>query len=76
MNNTCKNDLKLTQRELEVLHMIALGLNNSEIASRLYVSVNTVKSTITVMFKKLGVKNRAQAVYIGVVNGLFKQDII
>ncbi len=74
MNYTSKNALKLTEREFKVLSMIAYGFNNSEIASRLFVSVNTVKSTITVIFKKLGVKNRAQAVYIAGVNGLFNQE--
>ena len=66
MNYTSKNALKLTEREFKILCMIAYGFNNN--------SVNTVKSAITVIFKKLDVKNRAQAVYIAGVNGLFNQE--
>ena len=74
MNYTSKNALKLTEREFKILCMIAYGFNNNEIASKLFVSVNTVKSAITVIFKKLDVKNRAQAAYIAGVNGLFNQE--
>lgn len=74
MNYFCKHAIKLTEREFKILQMIALGLNNNEIASKLFVSVNTVKSAITVIFKKLDVKNRAQAVYIAGVNGLFNEE--
>jgi LuxR family transcriptional regulator, maltose regulon positive regulatory protein len=52
----------LSEREVEVLGLIAEGLSNSEIASRLYISLSTVKGHTTNIFGKLGVKNRTQAV--------------
>ena len=51
----------LSQREIEVLHLIAEGLTNQEIASRLYLSLHTVKGHTRNIFGKLGVKNRVQA---------------
>ncbi len=52
----------LTDREIEVLQLIAEGLTNIEIAARLYLSLNTVKSHTRNIYGKLGVKNRTQAV--------------
>lgn len=52
----------LSTRELEVLELIAKGLSNQEIASSLFVSVNTVKTHITNLFYKLEVTRRTQAV--------------
>ncbi len=52
----------LSQRELEVLHLIDTGLSNDEIAARLYISLSTVKGHTTNIFGKLNVKNRTQAV--------------
>lgn len=52
----------LTRREGDVLRLIAEGLNNTEIASRLFVSVATVKTHINAIFAKLGVRDRAQAI--------------
>jgi len=54
----------LSQRELEVLQLISDGLTNSEIAARLYLTLNTVKVHNRNIFGKLGVHNRAQAVII------------
>ena len=51
----------LSQRELEVLQLIAEGLSNREIASKLYVSLNTVKGHTRHIYGKLGVNNRTQA---------------
>lgn len=52
----------LSERELEVLHLIAQGLTNQEISSRLYLSLNTVKVHTRNIYGKLGVNNRTQAV--------------
>ena len=52
----------LSAREVEVLGLIAEGLSNGEIASRLYISLSTVKGHTTSIFGRLGVKNRTQAV--------------
>ena len=52
----------LSQRELDVLRLIAEGLTNAEIAGRLYVGVSTVKKHINHIYDKLGVKTRTQAV--------------
>lgn len=55
----------ITARELEILGLIASGLSNREIARRLFVSENTVKTHSSRLFDKLGAKRRTQAVQIG-----------
>lgn len=55
-------ELGLTPRELEILEAIADGLSNREIAARLFVSENTVKTHSSRVFDKLGVQRRVQAV--------------
>lgn len=52
----------LSERELEVLRLVAEGLSNGEIAGKLYISLSTVKGHTSNIFGKLGVKNRTQAV--------------
>ena len=54
--------LGITRRELEILQLIAEGLSNREIAERLYVSENTVKTHSARLFGKLDAKRRTQAV--------------
>ena len=51
----------LTERELEILRLLALGLSNQEIADRLILAVGTVKTHNHHIFGKLGVANRVQA---------------
>ena len=52
----------LSERETEVLGLIAEGLTNPEISSRLYVSINTVKAHTRNIYSKMGVNNRTHAV--------------
>lgn len=56
--------LGITPRELETLELIAQGLSNREIAARLFVSENTVKTHSSRVFDKLGAKRRTQAVQL------------
>lgn len=57
--------LGITPRELETLGLIAAGLSNNEIAERLHVSENTVKTHSSRVFEKLGARRRTQAVQLG-----------
>lgn len=59
------SEFGITARELEILGLIAAGLSNREIAGRLFVSENTVKTHSSRLFDKLGAKRRTQAVQIG-----------
>lgn len=57
--------LNLSKRELEVLQLMAEGLSNQEIAERLFVSLNTIKTHSAQLFEKMEVKRRTQAVDLG-----------
>ena len=54
--------LGISKRELDVLYLMAAGLGNEEIAAKLYISLNTVKTHVSNIFLKLDVKRRIQAV--------------
>ena len=60
----------LTERELEVLELITQGHTNDEIARRLFLSINSVKSYIRTGYRKIGATRRPQAVLWGVEHGL------
>lgn len=62
--------LGITPRELEILELIAQGLSNREIAEKLFVSENTIKTHSSRVFDKLGAKRRTQAVQLGKELGL------
>jgi DNA-binding CsgD family transcriptional regulator len=62
--------LGITPRELEILGLIAAGLSNREIAERIFVSENTVKTHANRLFDKLNAKRRTQAVQVGKELGL------
>ena len=64
------SDPILSPREIEILRMIAEGLGNKEIASKLGISDHTVKFHISSVFGKLGAANRAEAVALGIRHGL------
>ena len=64
--------LGITKRELEILELIAHGMSNREIAEKLFVSENTVKTHSSRLFDKLGAKRRTQAVQIAKESGLIR----
>ena len=70
LNETRLKDLGITKRELEILELIAQGMSNREIAEKLFVSENTVKTHSSRLFDKLSAKRRTQAVQIGKEMGL------
>jgi DNA-binding NarL/FixJ family response regulator len=60
----------LTAREAEILELLALGLSNTEIAQRLFLSEGTVRNYLSALFAKLGVSDRTQAVVAALRDGL------
>jgi len=65
-----REQLGITRRELEVLGLIAQGMSNREIAGKLFVSENTIKTHSSRVFDKLGARRRTQAVQLGKEFGL------
>jgi DNA-binding CsgD family transcriptional regulator len=63
-------ELGITRRELEILSLIASGMSNREIAEKLFVSENTVKTHSSRLFDKLNARRRTQAVQLGKEFGL------
>lgn len=53
---------KISKRELEVLELMSVGFSNQEIAEKLFVSLNTIKTHASNLFEKLGAKRRTQAI--------------
>ena len=70
LNETRLRQLGITRRELEILELIANGLSNREIAEKLFVSENTVKTHSSRLFDKLSARRRTQAVQVGKELGL------
>jgi len=62
LNEAELSKLKISSRELEVLQLMAEGLSNQEIAERLFVSLNTIKTHSSNLFLKMEVGRRTQAV--------------
>lgn len=65
-------ELGITKRELEILELIAHGMSNREIAEKLFVSENTVKTHSSRLLEKLSAKRRTQAVQIAKEMGLIR----
>jgi two-component system, NarL family, response regulator LiaR len=70
LNEQRLKDLGITPRELQILQLISEGMSNREIAEKLFVSENTVKTHSSRIFDKLGAKRRTQAVQIAKETGL------
>lgn len=76
IEQTCRptrTHFEMTDRELEVLALLADGLNNREIAEQLYVSRSTVKTHVSNILTKLGVSSRTEAVAYAIENDLISR---
>jgi PAS domain S-box-containing protein len=65
-----RGNRELTQREVEILQLVAEGLENEEISKQLYISTETVKSHVRRLLAKLGARSRTHAVSLGFRRGL------
>lgn len=61
---------KLTERELDVLRLLAKGMTNTDIAAQLHLSEGTVRNHVSAILEKLGVSDRTQAAVIAIQHGL------
>jgi DNA-binding NarL/FixJ family response regulator len=64
----------LSAREMEILHLVARGMKNHEIAQQLSISANTVRNHVVSLLEKLGVRDRTEATAIAVQQGLVHLD--
>ena len=69
-SNTNSEPCNLHNRELQILKLVAIGISNKEIASKLFISPHTVGVHLVNIFKKLGVESRTEAVAYALNNGL------
>jgi DNA-binding NarL/FixJ family response regulator len=70
LNGSRRSEFSLTQRENDILGLLAEGRSNREIAQALYLSEKTVKAHLAAIFRKLGVTNRTQAAMAAVSMGV------
>jgi NarL family two-component system response regulator LiaR len=67
-----QTDFNLTEREREILQLIAQGFSNADIAERLFLSEGTIRNYTKSLFQKLGVSARTQAAVVAIKHGLVK----
>lgn len=60
-NEINRDEDELTPREIRILEFMTEGYDNNEIASKIYVSIHTVKAHVSTIIKKLNAKNRTEA---------------
>ena len=66
--------MDLTQRETEILQLLAEGYSNGEISEKLFISNHTTKTHLEKIYDKLGVHNRVQAAILAFKNGLISEN--
>jgi DNA-binding NarL/FixJ family response regulator len=69
-------DRLLSKREIEILTLLAAGLENDEIADRLFLSKNTVQNHVSTIYSKISVHTRSRAILFAIKHGLVKLDEI
>jgi NarL family two-component system response regulator LiaR len=62
-------DAGLSEREAEILTLICRGMSNQQVAQELYLSINSIKTYIRTMYRKIGAESRSQAVIWGLKHG-------
>lgn len=65
----------LTAREMEILHLISIGLSNNQIAQQLYLSLHTVKNHVHNILEKLEVRSRSEAIHYASDKGILKKEM-
>ena len=72
----CINKHSLTKRNIEQLALVSLGLNNTETAEKMFVSVHTIKKSLEVIYEKLNASGRANAVSRGLEYGILNNALL